>query len=68
VSNVTIANKLPQRVDVSLQSPGGGVEGVKLDSYESIPNAKRPQAIAESSVTQYTRGLAEKGYVRIRKG
>lgn len=68
MSNVMIANKLPQAVEVSLQSPGGGVEGVKLEPYEAIPNDRRPEHVAESSVTGYTRGLAERGYIRIRKG
>ncbi len=68
MSNVVIANKLPQVVEVSLESPGGGVVGVKLEPYAKLPNAARPQPVAESSVTDYTRGLAAQGHIRIRKG
>jgi len=66
--NIVIANKLNQAVDISLSNPGGGVDSVKLGPHERIPNTRRPQTIPESTITDYTRGLADKGYIRIRKG
>lgn len=56
---VTLCNKLPQRLAVSLDRGNGPEEIVLWPHGSSAP-------IAEDHLTEYTRGIIERGFVRKR--
>lgn len=61
MANVIIFNKLPQRVDISLLNEAKTeTEIVKL-----APNG-RTDAVDSTRVTDYTKGLRKRGFLRIR--
>ena len=62
---VNIHNKLSQQVAISLKD-GDGVKEVPIPPKGKLPNANHPTAVTSSDITAYTKGLASKGYIRIR--
>lgn len=68
MSKVQIKNLLGQSVKISLKKPGSNraVE-VTLQPHETLPNPRRPYAIGEDEVTDFTKGLVTRKFIRLRK-
>ena len=62
-----IKNKTGQRLTLSFANEDGSLESFNLMPREVIPNDRRPQEIDRSKITQYTKGLERRKYIRIRE-
>ena len=61
MANVIIHNKLPQRIDISLLT----AELTESEAVSLAPSGKTA-AIDSARVTDYTKGLRKRGFIRIR--